>query len=64
VCFSVGRRTSPPVIVLAWVWQVSLGRNAGTGHLGRWVPFSFMVAAIKSKTLFVPKTRKDLGLSA
>lgn len=43
---------------------ISLGRSAGAGHFGSVHPWSFVVTNIKSKTLFLPKTRKDLGLKA
>lgn len=34
---------------------VPVGKGAGTGQMFGWVPWSFMVAQMKSKTFFVPK---------
>ena len=41
---------------------VTLGPHAGTAHVGNWVTLpSFAVAAMKSRDLFVGKTRRGVG---
>lgn len=46
-----------------FVLQVSLGRKAGTGNIGGFQPWSWMVGKLKSKGLFVEKTRHDFGIA-
>lgn len=43
---------------------LTLGKDAGAGFLGSCVFFSFLVAQIKSKGLFVEKVRGEIGVKA
>ena len=43
---------------------MTLGKDAGAGFLGSCVFFSFLVAQIKSKGLFVEKARGEIGVKA
>ncbi|GAX76024.1 hypothetical protein CEUSTIGMA_g3467.t1 [Chlamydomonas eustigma] len=43
---------------------LSLGQNAGTGHFGSCVLFSFMVALAKCKDMFTGKVWNELGVQA
>lgn len=51
-------------LFLAQAMIVTLGKNNGAMHIsGWWVPW-FLPTFLKSKDLFVKKTRHELGLAA
>jgi hypothetical protein len=52
------------LLFLVQAMFLTLGKDAGAGFLGSCVFFSFLVAQIKSKDMFVGKARNDLGVKA
>ena len=62
----------PPPLPKAWtpnngleMMLLTLGRHGGTAHVGQWVTLpSFLVAKIKSRDMFIGKTRAGLGAPA